>query len=130
MGLSNAPEHARGLSSVLGKHSAVHARGSTGPSSCGWADQGIDPALWEDGVLRELPAGAPASDSRQSAPSGPSPSGPSSGRSGFGARLMDMTGDWRRHAVAARTACSSAAARPASVVRRMCWGVRIVSVLL
>lgn len=54
-------------------HSAVHARGSTGPSSVVGRTSVLDPALWEDGVLRELPAGAPASDSRQSAPS---PSGP------------------------------------------------------
>lgn len=51
------------------------------------------PALWEDGVLRELPAGAPAIDSRQSAPS---PSGPSSGRSSFGARQMEMEMTRRR----------------------------------
>lgn len=71
-------------------HSAVNARGSTGPSSVVGRTSAFDPALWEDGVLRELPAGAPTSNSRQSAPS---PSGPSSGRSGFGARLMDMNGD-------------------------------------
>lgn len=86
-------------------HSAANARGSTGLSSVVGRTSVLDPALWEDGVLRELPAGAPASDSRQSATR---PSGPSSGRSGFGARLIDMNGDGTpllsaQHAVALST---------------------------
>ncbi|KAL6898193.1 hypothetical protein GGI43DRAFT_87686 [Trichoderma evansii] len=119
MGLSNAPEPARGLSSVcpvsvqcLPPARETQHRQCTrvhGAVGCGWADERFGPSSlggWcAASVLRELPAGAPAIDSRQSAPS---PSGPSSGRSGFGAKQIARRRQSLHDAVARCTRPASA----------------------